>query len=232
MSDAPSTGTPAAPGTHSTRGRRGQRAEATVLAVIAIAGFAIVSYLFFPWHHATASAAEVPLPKNVSISAKGLKPVTVPAGFAANTLAIPNQAVTAPIDQVSVGANQEMVIPGDVHRVGHYTGGGSLDGRAGDVLITGHVNYVGQGTGALGRIGFLKVNDVIITRGTGKPQAWRVTGLSSYLKTEGLPASIFRAGGTRVLSLVTCGGVLDTAAHSYLSNIVVLAAPVTTIVAK
>ncbi|MDQ1732030.1 MAG: hypothetical protein QOK10_2189 [Pseudonocardiales bacterium] len=211
------------------RSVRSQRAEACILSTLVIVGFVVVSYLFFPWHHT--SAEQVPLPKTVQISAKHLPSVTVPAGFAHWTLAIPSQRVTAPIDTVGVDATQNLVIPAAVSRVGWYDKGGSLDGKAGSVLVAGHVNYVGQGTGALGRIGFLHVGDAVITRGTGAPQGWRITGLTSYLKSDGLPSSIFRSSGSRVLTLVTCGGTLDTHAGSYLSNIVVTAAPVQTIIA-
>jgi hypothetical protein len=200
-----------------------RRLEAAFFIVLAVVGFAVVTYLYFPWQRGT-NADAVPLPRTVVSAAKNLQPVRVPAHFAHNNLAIPTQAVTAPIDAVAV-VNNELTIPGDVRRVGYYTGGGPLDGRVGDLLIAGHVNYVGQGTGALGRIGYLHIGDAIITRGNGAIQAWRVTGLTSYLKADGLPTAIFRATGARVLTLVTCGGTLDTQAHSYLSNIVVTASP-------
>ena len=205
-----------------------RRAEPVVIAVVAVTAFVVLCYLYFPWHRGAAEA--VPLPWTVSISATGLAPVHVPSGFAADTLAITAQHVTAPIDRVDVRADNSLVIPGDVHRVGWFRGAGQLDGGIGSLLIAGHVNYVGQGTGALGRIGQLRVGDPIVTRGTGAPQGWRVISLTSYLKSDGLPSAIFRAGGTRQLTLVTCGGTLDASRGNYLSNIVVIAAPVRTIV--
>ncbi|UQX88217.1 class F sortase [Jatrophihabitans telluris] len=201
-----------------------ERRRAILLASAALAAFAVLSYLCFPWHR-SATAEVVPLPKTVTSSARHLAPVVVPARFPRDTVSLPGQSVTAPIDPARVGADDYLQIPGDVQRVGHYVGGGGLDGTVGDLLLTGHVNYAGQGTGAFGRIGRLHVGDAVITRGSGRTQAWRVTGLTSYLKSDGLPASIFRPGGPRVLTLVTCGGTLDTKAHSYLSNIVVTAKP-------
>lgn len=211
-----------------TRPTARHRAEPLLIAVAAITAFVVLCYLYFPWHRGEAAA--VPLPHTVSISATGLAPVHVPAGFPAHTLSISSQHVTAPIDTVDVTSDDSLTIPGDVHRVGWYRGSGPLDGPTGSVLIAGHVNYVGQGTGALGRIGQLKPGDPIVTRGAGTPQAWRVISLTSYLKSDGLPATIFRSGGARQLTLVTCGGTLDTSRGSYLSNIVVIAAPVRTIV--
>jgi hypothetical protein len=156
--------------------------------------------------------------------------VSVSSAFPRNHLSIPNRDGLAPIDEESVDAQGFLGIPQDVHRVGVYTGGGALDGTQGDVVIVGHVNWVGQGTGYLGDIGKLKQGQLVITRGDGPPQAWRVTGVSMYLKSAGLPQQIFRATGPRQLTLVTCGGELDVRELSYLSNVVVTARPVPTTV--
>lgn len=155
--------------------------------------------------------------------------VSVRADFPKMTLMIPSQAVTAPIDREVVGADGYLGIPADIHRVGWYADAGQLDGGPGSVLIDGHVNWVGQGTGALGNIGQLHEGDVVITRGQGKPQAWRVIKMVSYLKSGGLPEDIFRKTGPRTLTLITCGGVLDVNSGNYNANIVVQAQPVTTL---
>jgi hypothetical protein len=154
----------------------------------------------------------------------------VSADFPRNHLSVPNRSGFAPIDKEGVDAQGYLGIPQDVHRVGVYTGAGKLDGRVGDVVIAGHVNWVGQGPGYLGDLGKLKRGQIVITRGDGLPTAWRITKVSMYLKSLGLPQSIFRAAGSRALTLVTCGGVLDEQAHSYLSNVVVTAEPVPTVV--
>jgi hypothetical protein len=155
--------------------------------------------------------------------------VVVSADFPHNHLSVPNRAGLAPIDRETVDPQGYLGIPEDVHRVGVYTGAGKLDGAVGDVVIAGHVNYVGQGAGYLGDLSKLKAGQVIITRGAGAPKAWRVTKVSMYLKSLGLPQSIFRARGARQLTLVTCGGVLDANEGSYLSNVVVTARPVRTV---
>lgn len=154
----------------------------------------------------------------------------VSADFPHNHLSVPNRSGLAPIDKEGVDANGFLGIPQDVHRVGVFTGAGKLDGRIGDVVIAGHVNWVGQGPGYLGDLNKLKKGDVVVTRGAGMPQAWRITKVAMYLKSLGLPQDIFRAKGARALTLVTCGGVLDEQAHSYLSNVVVTAEPVLTVV--
>jgi hypothetical protein len=156
--------------------------------------------------------------------------VVVSASFPLNHLSVPNRSGLAPIDKEGVDAQGFLGIPQDVHRVGVFTGAGQLDGQIGDVVIAGHVNWIGQGAGYLGDLDKLKAGDVVITRGSAAPQAWRVTKVSMYLKSLGLPQDIFRAKGPRALTLVTCGGVLDEQEHSYLSNVVVTARPVPTVV--
>ncbi|MDQ2839067.1 MAG: class F sortase [Actinomycetota bacterium] len=222
---------------------RTERVEVLVFGIIALiaalgAGLA--------WHQFNRPAlGDIPLPPTTPTTAAGVsrpvagprnpkKPagpaaVRVPAGFAHDTLAIPGQSVTASIQAQVVDVAGYLGVPANVRVVGYYTGGGTLDGRVGDLLVTGHVNYVGQGTGALGRIGQLKVGDPVITRGAGAAQGWRITALASYPKSTGLPAAIFRATGRRALTLITCGGVLDRQAGNYLSNIVVTAMPAPTV---
>ena len=156
--------------------------------------------------------------------------VVVEADFPKNHLSVANRNGYAPIDKQTVDDEGYLGIPEDVDRVGIYTGAGRLDGAKGMVVIAGHVNWGGQGEGYLGDIGKLKKGDVVVTRGTGAPRAWRVTRVNMYLKSLGLPQNIFRASGPRALTLITCGGILDPGAQSYLSNVVVTATPVRTYV--
>lgn len=205
-----------------------QRVEVGAFTLIALVALVFVAVAGYHLNHR--GSATVALPPNRPAGVLSAAPVSVPASFGKNKLAIPAQSVTAPIQSQVVDLASYLGVPSDVHEVGYYSGGGKLDGATGDLLIAGHVNYVGQGTGALGKIANLHIGDALITRGAGAPQGWRVTALTSYLKTSGLPAAIFRATGNRALTLVTCGGVLDHQTGSYLSNIVVTAMPVHTIV--
>ncbi len=206
----------------------GARIEVAVFGAVGLVGMLLLALFGYSRYlHRTGNLA---LPATLHAQVASSQAVIVPADFGKNTLSIPAQAVTAPISAQHVDSRGYLGIPADVHDVGYYTGGGPLDGRTGDLVVAGHVNYVGQGAGALGRIGSLKIGDALITRGSTVPQGWRVTGLTSYLKSDGLPASMFSATGRRELTLVTCGGTLDRRAGSYLSNVVVIAVPVRTIV--
>lgn len=197
-------------------------------AVIAVAIFGLGMMLLgtFRSHPLTGAPLAVQQDGNPALT-----PVTVPASFPANTIQLPEQKVTAPIDPEGLDAQRFLGIPQDVRRVGWYTGAGPLDGgdpAKGDVVLAGHINYVGQGTGAFGHLYAVKPGEVVITRGTGKPQAWRIKSLADYAKTQGLPQDIFRSDGPRRLTMITCGGTLDSRDGNYLANVVVTAVPVPT----
>jgi hypothetical protein len=204
--------------------RRLYRAANLACAVLALAGALIVTMAVVPQVLGRSDA------RQAYVKAVDHDAVVVSAAFPRNHLSVPNRSSLAPIDAETVDVQGYLGIPQDVHRVGVYTGAGRLDGAVGDVVVVGHVNWAGQGAGYLGDIGQLRKGAVVVTRGDGLPRAWRVTGVTMYLKSVGLPQSIFRAAGPRALTLVTCGGVLDEQEHSYLSNVVVTARPVRTIV--
>jgi len=211
----------------SRRARRARRLGTVALLSVAFLGFVLVLVSIVPKGTAPSEGQALPFRTYQVVDHNS---VVVPAEFPKNHLSVPNRKGVAPIDKEGIDGDGYLGIPQDVGRVGVYTGAGQLDGSVGDVVIAGHVNWVGQGAGYLGDLDQLKIGDIIVTRGTGQPQAWKVTKVSMYLKSLGLPQDIFRAKGVRTLTLVTCGGVLDTSAHSYLSNVVVTAMPEPTVV--
>jgi sortase (surface protein transpeptidase) len=147
-------------------------------------------------------------------------------------LRIPALGVNAPI--VATGAvNGSMVIPADVHQVGWYDGvdspGGSgvspAPGQAGVAILAGHVNWVGQGPGALKNIGALESGDRIDVTGTnGRITHWQVTGAPTVSSKKQLPPALFSNSGAARLALVTCGGPFDESTGNYEDNVIVWAA--------
>jgi Sortase domain len=151
-------------------------------------------------------------------------------------LVIPALQVRAPV--VASGAvDGSMSIPADVHIVGWYDGvdtiGGTTSsaptpwpGQPGVSLLAGHINWVGQGPGALYYIGQLVVGDPVEVIGSnGVATYWRVSRSPITLPKADLPASLFVNTGPPKLALVTCGGPYDPATHHYLDNVVVWATP-------
>jgi Sortase domain len=151
-------------------------------------------------------------------------------------LVIPALGVNAPV--VATGAvDGSMTIPGDVHTVGWYNGTDTTGGRTVSVpepwpgqpgvsLLAGHINWVGQGPGALYYIGQLVVGDPLEVIGSNRVATyWRVSQPPITLPKVDLPDNLFVNTGPPKLALVTCGGPYDPATHHYLDNVVVWATP-------
>jgi hypothetical protein len=148
-------------------------------------------------------------------------------GLPPDSVAIPLQRVVAPVDLCAM-SDGALEPPADVARTCHWAGGAGLGDGRGTVAITGHVNWVGQGTGALGRIGELHIGDAILTSDpTGAVTRWRVTAVAFRSKHRGVDLDAFAGrAGPRTLYLISCGGPFDDAEASYLDNIYVRATPV------
>jgi len=138
----------------------------------------------------------------------------------------------------AIGANARLLpepitdnalqIPPDVHHVGWWSGGGQLSGSSGTVLLAGHVNYVGQGPGALSQLAYAHVGETITTVGPHHmTQDWTVDKVTSLIQAD-LPQDIFTSTGPRRLVIVTCGGTLEPD-HYYNENVLVYAEPTSTV---
>jgi hypothetical protein len=150
------------------------------------------------------------------------------------TLVIPALQVHAPV--VATGAvDGFMTIPANVHVVGWYdgtdiTGARTISaptpwpGKPGVSLLAGHIDWVGQGPGALYYIGQLVVGDPVEVIGSnGVATYWRVSQPPITTPKADLPANLFVNTGPPKLALVTCGGPFDSATRHYLDNVVVWA---------
>jgi hypothetical protein len=169
--------------------------------------------------------ASAPLVKHpFSLKSAATLPVQ-PAGarVGADHLVIPSLHVDAFVRTTSI-VDHELVIPGDVHDVGkwgHRT-------NAGTTIVAGHVNWVGQGLGALGTLADIAPGaTVYLSNRAGVVSVWSVVSLRSVSKKD-LPEALFASGGARRLVLVTCGGAFDAATHQYADNVLATAVPAQT----
>jgi sortase (surface protein transpeptidase) len=148
---------------------------------------------------------------------------TVPNQVA--TITIPALDVSAPvIPEGPVGGT--LAIPPDVHQVGwdHQT---RSPGWPGVTLLAGHVNWVGQGEGALGGIGQLTPGDQVILNWGGIESSWVVSSPPRLTPNTIVHHSLFSTTGPPRLALVTCGGPFSETARggSYADNVIVIASP-------
>ena len=141
----------------------------------------------------------------------------------ADHLVIPSLHVDAFVRATSI-VDHELVIPGDVHDVGEW----GHQANAGTTILAGHVNWVGQGPGALGGLaGIAPGATVYLSNRAGRVSVWSVVSLRSVVKKD-LPEALFARGGARRLVLVTCGGAFDEATHQYADNVLATAVPAQT----
>jgi hypothetical protein len=132
-----------------------------------------------------------------------------------------------------------MSIPSDIHTVGWYdgvdsTGPGTtaaapsapFPGQPGVALLAGHVDWSGEGPGALYYLSQLQVGDPVEVVGSnGVTTDWQVSRPPLTIAKSALPATLFSSTGPPLLALVTCGGPFDATTGHYEDNVIVWASP-------
>ena len=165
----------------------------------------------------TATAAGAP-------KATGAAPAPLPRS-APTTISIPRIGVRAEI--MSLGTNPDgtvQVPPLDqAMKAGWYSPGAS-PGEAGNAVIVGHVDSAQLGPAVFFNLGALVAGDtIVVTRQDGRSATFTVREVGSYPKTAFPAAQVYGPSAVPALRVVTCGGVFDRTAGSYLNNIVVYA---------
>jgi sortase (surface protein transpeptidase) len=90
-------------------------------------------------------------------------------------------------------------------------------------VIAGHVNYNGV-PGVFAHLRELRPgDDVKVTRADGTTATFRVYAADRYAKSAFPADKVYGNTEGSELRLITCGGELDQAAHSYRDNVVVSA---------
>jgi hypothetical protein len=164
---------------------------------------------------------------------QGDKPCSTPV--ARSHLVIGSLCVDGAIVPTYQQRDGALVIPDDVHEVGMWNAGAQLSGpggkplNQGTTLLAGHVDYVGQGIGALYNLYRVTPGAIVYASdGSGRVTRWRVTDLAVVLKSE-LPLWVFAGtAGPRKLVIVTCGGPVEYAPQygdTYRDNVIVTAVP-------
>lgn len=135
----------------------------------------------------------------------------------------------AAVDPVQLTEAGALIPPADVSRLGWYSASAvpGAEGAVGSSVITGHINYQGQGTGYAARFANMAVGqefDVLID---GTPRTFRVTQAPYRLpKGSDFPPEVNDATGPNRLVLITCGGQFVGGALGYADNIITIAEPV------
>lgn len=148
-------------------------------------------------------------------------------GFGAMSLGINDEL--AAVDPIQVTDTGMLIPPRDVQRLGWYSAS-AVPGEAGPVgssVITGHINYQGQGTGFAEKFTTLEQGQEFTVFIDGEERQFRVTEAPYRLpKGSGFPDVVNDTEGENRLVLITCGGKFVGGQLGYEDNIITVAEPV------
>jgi len=131
-----------------------------------------------------------------------------------------------PLIDLGISSQGDMEVPSDFDDVGWFTGGGRPGGR-GPTVIAAHVDSP-TGPAVFLRLEELVPGDAVqVTDTAGSVFSYVVTEVADYPKAAFPTSRVFGAVADDELRLITCGGIFDSAAASYVDNRVVYAQRVT-----
>ncbi|WP_019182022.1 class F sortase [Microbacterium yannicii] len=152
-------------------------------------------------------------PPSPSTPARALEPVAV---------SIPAIDLAVPLIDLSLTPDGDMEVPADYDEVGWFTGGGR-PGGLGPTVIAGHVDSP-TGPAVFVHLAELRAGDLVeVTDAAGTVFRYVVTAVADYPKASFPTHEVFGAVAADELRLITCGGIFDRAASSYVDNRVVYA---------
>lgn len=167
------------------------------------------------------TAADIPAP--------GPAPTTAPASAAPvadpTQVTVPAIGLDAPLVPLGLNPDGSLAVPplDKPEQVGWYAGG-VKPGAPGPAVIVSHVDSHGHPGGGF-RFHELKPGATItVARADGSKATFRVTHVDLVHKNDFPTAAIYGDTPGPEIRLITCGGPLDAAAHSYVDNVVVFGA--------
>jgi hypothetical protein len=135
---------------------------------------------------------------------------------------VPAISLDAPLVGLGLNPDHTLAVPplDKPEQVGWYSGG-VKPGQPGPAVIVSHVDAYGHPGGG-NRFHSLKAGDPItVARADGSTITFRVTHVDLVHKDSFPTSAIYGDTAGPELRLITCGGPLDAAAHSYTDNVVV-----------
>jgi LPXTG-site transpeptidase (sortase) family protein len=144
------------------------------------------------------------------------------AGVAPAVIDIPSIGTHADIVPLGEDEDGTMQSPADPDTVGWYNLGTGI-GTPGNALLDGHVDWGGR-LRVFGLLRQLRPGDPIqITDTNGNVLTYSVTWTRLYDARSAPLDQIFEQTADEQVTLITCGGTFDQAAHMYVSRVVVRA---------
>ena len=137
------------------------------------------------------------------------------------TVALPTLGVEAPIVRVGIDAQNLMVVPKNAREVAWLDQGG-IPGRTNNVVLAGHINY-SRVAGSFSRIGQLQVGHEIVFKVDGKDLRYIVQWNCLFDRNTDRAEQIMGYTNEESLTLISCGGVFDSAVGTHNKRIAVRA---------
>jgi LPXTG-site transpeptidase (sortase) family protein len=194
-------------------------------ATLFVVGFAFASLSFIR----IGSPARVPEPVfPAAIVLPTPAPLAVAQGLQASSqrasitrLEVPRIGINAPVITLGVDAKGAMKSPKGPTEVAYYDFSGE-PGHTGNVVMSGHVDYIDYGPAVFWRLRDLKVGDEIrLFLDTGATIVYRVVGSAYYDENTAPVADIIRQTTEETITLITCGGSFDRDRLEYDQRLVV-----------
>jgi sortase (surface protein transpeptidase) len=193
----------------------GLLATGAATAGLAVAGYSAAAAIRLP-----ARPTPVPAPSGRTVTPVWL--TTVQRTAAPVSLTIPAIGVRTKLVDLGLNSNGTLQVPATTAVAGWYTGS-PRPGEIGAAVIAGHVDSR-SGLGIFFWLRNLRPGDrVYVGRADGTMAVFTVTSVRMYAKDEFPTAAVYGPVPDAELRLITCGGIFDRSAGSYLSNVVVFA---------
>ena len=139
---------------------------------------------------------------------------------------IPAIGVESSLQFLGLTEEHTLVVPppGPTYDIAAWYKHSSTPGALGPSVIYGHVDSATEGPSVFFNLGNLRPgHKVFVTRSDGMRAVFEVDGVRSYPKEEFPTRLVYGRTDHAALRLITCGGPFDSAAGSFLENIVVYA---------
>jgi sortase (surface protein transpeptidase) len=138
------------------------------------------------------------------------------------SLAIPSIGVQTPLQSLGLLPDGTLQSPAQWGVAGWYDGG-IVPGQIGPAVIAGHVDST-HGPAVFYRLKNLQPGETAeVTQQDGAVLTFVVDTVQSFAKDQFPTAAVYGPTPDAELRLITCTGVFDSSARSYLSNLVVTA---------
>lgn len=134
---------------------------------------------------------------------------------------IPRFGVNAPIFKVGVGLDGMMVLPHNARDVA-WLDQGPYPGDTQNVVLAGHIAY-SHITGSFGHIQSLRPGDTVVVEMDGKDWVYQIRWSCLFDRDTDLAAKVMGYTDVQSLTLISCGGVWDAAAHTHNKRVAVRA---------